>query len=91
MVESSNEDDGVNYTIKSLQWLKGKVIRKIIHARANEFFFVCCKHYDQDLDIQSSLDEKWKMSIKRRISPGSIKVFDVALLDEFLVGLYTKI
>jgi hypothetical protein len=31
------------------------------------------------------------MSIKRRISPGSIKVFDVALLDEFLVGLYTKI
>jgi hypothetical protein len=73
---SDNDMDGVDYDQTSLSWLKGKVIRRIIYAGPSHFFFVCCKHYDRDLDIQSSLLSTFKISIKRRISPNSISVLD---------------
>jgi len=56
-------------------------VREIVYAGEENFLFVCCKEYDRDLDVQSSWDEEYKISIIRRIEPNTIKIFH-ALQDE---------
>ena len=50
-------------------------MREIVYAGEENFLFVCCKEYDRDLDVQSSWDEDYKISIIRRIEPNTIKIF----------------
>jgi hypothetical protein len=53
-------------------------------AVKNDFIFICHKNYDQNLDIESSISEDFKIMIDRNIEPGILKVLDVAQenLDE---------
>ena len=43
------------------------------------FYFICCSDYDQDLDIMTSNQEIYKVSINREIEPGVVNIFDVHL------------
>lgn len=53
-------------------------------AVKNDFIFVCHKDYDQNLDIEASFSENFKIMVDRNIEPGILKVLDVAQenLDE---------
>jgi len=59
----------------SLIWLNGKQIRSITSYK-EQFLFVCCKEYDRDIDIMSSHLSDFKISIKRKIEPNTLRVFD---------------
>ena len=69
-------DGGTEYVQSVIMNLKNKVIRDIMHAGESEFIFICCTEYDQDLDIQSSMDQDFCLSIQRRIEPECIVVLD---------------
>ena len=67
------EDD--EWHQNSLIWLNGKQIRSIVSYQ-DQFLFVCCKEYDRDIDIMSSHLSDFKVSIKRKIEPNTLRVFD---------------
>jgi len=50
--------------------MKDKNIAHIIQAN-EEFMFVCHKDYDQDLDVESSHLEGFKIRIPMRVAPGN--------------------
>ena len=52
-----------------------------MHAGSSEFIFVCCTEYDQNLDIQSSMDQDFILKIDRMIEPNSINVLDCYQLN----------
>lgn len=52
----------------------------------NEFLFVTHKAYDQDLDIESSAMQNFKIRIPERIVPGNQKVLDVRMINKDETG-----
>ena len=56
--------------------LKNKIMRYILHGGTSEFIFICCTEYDKDLDVQTSMDEDYILSVNRRIEPNCINVLD---------------
>ena len=42
----------------------------------DDFIFICHKNYDQNLDIESSVSENFKIMVDRNIEPGILKVLD---------------
>ena len=75
-------ENNEHYNQNTISWMKGKIIREIVHAGESNFLLICCKDYDRDLDVQSSLYENFKISIKRRIEPNTISILDAIQLDE---------
>ena len=74
--EKLNSDGTLDYVQSIILSLKNKVIRDILHAGTSDFIFICCSEFDQDLDVQSSMDEEFLLSIPRRIEPNCITVLD---------------
>ena len=62
---------------KNLPNLRGKIVRFLSCADAKEFFFVACHDYDTCLEIQSTSDHNFKLTIPRSVEPGIIKIFDI--------------
>jgi hypothetical protein len=73
--------EGGGYHQQELNFIKGKYVQKIKPV-GSDFFIICCKNYDKDLDIYCTKPEwmnklrHYKLSIDRRIEPNSIRVFD---------------
>jgi hypothetical protein len=68
---------------EELLYLKKKNVRSILPV-GEDFYIICCKGYDKDLDVYCT---RWvnkyryyKVSIDRRIEPNSIRVFDSYIL-----------
>ena len=72
-----------------MNWLNKKKIKRIL-THEHDFYIVCCKDYDKDLDILSTQKE-WnhhsgnifKVSIERQIEPDAIRAFDLVIIDQF--------
>ena len=47
--------------------------------QGDDFYLVCSKDYDRDIDILHSGDMSFNGSIKRKFEPGNIKVYDSKL------------
>jgi hypothetical protein len=69
---------------QELRFLKKKMVQYILTV-GNDFYIVCCKEYDKDLDVYST---RWqtklklfKLGIDRRIEPNCIRVFDTILYE----------
>ena len=73
-----------------MNFLNKKRIKKII-THVHDFYIVCCKDYDKDLDILSTRNEWnnktdgkiYKVSIERQIEPDAIRAFDLVIIDQF--------
>ena len=50
-------------------------MRAAVHDGDN-FYLVTSKDYDRDIDVLSSNDEKFNISVKRSIEPGTLSVYD---------------
>ena len=91
LLSSSEDEEEETYSQSTMAWINKKLVREIIQAGDKDFLLVCCKEYDRDLDVQSSLYENFKISIKRRIEPNTIMVFDVIQKDEDEYGIGSRL
>mgnify|MGYP006952857321 FL=1 len=73
----TKDEEGDEYTQKTIGWIKDKKVTFVIAVK-NDFIFICHKDYDQNLDIESSASEDFKIMIDRNIEPGILTVLDVA-------------
>jgi hypothetical protein len=79
-----NKDaQGDEYTQKTISWIKDKHVNYVVSVK-DDFIFICHKDYDENLDIESSRTENFKIMVDRNIEPGILKVLDVVQenLDE---------
>ena len=78
------------FSQERMNFLNKKKIKKIIN-HVHDFYIVCCKDYDKDLDILSTRNEWnnkaegkiYKVSIERQIEPDAIRAFDMVIIDQF--------
>ena len=70
-----NDADVDEYTQRTIEWIKDKQIAYVLPLK-KDFLFVCHKDYDQNLDVESSREESFKIMIDRNIEPGILKVMD---------------
>ena len=69
-----------------MNFLDNKKIKRII-IHEHDFYIICCKDYDKDLDILSTRKEWnrsgkcYKVSIDRQIEPDAIRAFDMVIID----------
>ena len=73
----TKDQEGEGYTQRTIAWIRQKKVTYVVAAK-NDFIFICHKDYDQNLDIESSSTENFKIMIDRNIEPGLLKVLDVA-------------
>jgi len=73
----TKDEEGENFTQKTIGWIKDKRVTFVVAVK-NDFIFICHKDYDQNLDIESSASENFKIMVDRNIEPGILKVLDVA-------------
>jgi len=85
----TKDEAGDEYTQKTIGWIKDKMVTFVIAVK-NDFIFICHKDYDQNLDIESSASEDFKIMIDRNIEPGILSVLDVAQDDIDESGFGTK-
>lgn len=83
----TKDEVGEGYTQRTIGWIKDKSVTFVVAVK-NDFIFICHKDYDQNLDIESSASENFKIMVDRNIEPGILKVLDVAQenLDEHGFG-----
>lgn len=48
----------------------------------SEFYFVACHDYDTGLEIQTTSDINFELTIPRSVEPGIIKIFDIYINSE---------
>lgn len=71
---------------RNLKYLTRKKIRYISTSGCN-FFFVCCKEYDKNLDVISSKsswstrEKMYKIGLDRGILPNSVRTFDLKIFN----------
>lgn len=71
--------DGVTLQ-KNLPQLRNKIVRFIACTPdGSEFYFVACHDYDTHLEIQSTSDINFEITIPRSVEPGIIKIFDILI------------
>ena len=83
MIQRDKAAYGGYYEQRNLSYLTSKKIRKIATFGCN-FYFVCCKDYDKNLDILCSRS-KWstkagkiyKLGLDRSILPNTVRTFDL--------------
>ena len=75
------------FTQERMLMVKDKTIKKII-THGNDFYIVCCKDYDKDLEIISTkdswsnrIDKTFRISVKRLIEPNEIRAFDLLVVN----------
>ena len=79
-----------SYYQEELNLIKGKYVKHILTI-GPDFYIICCKDYDKDLDVYCTSKEwmnkhrHYKLSIDRRIEPNSMRVFDC-----FIMPMYDK-
>jgi hypothetical protein len=62
-------------------WIKDKFLRNVVN-HGDEFFLVCSKNYDRDVDILHSKNQDFNASLKRSIEPGSLTVYDSMITND---------
>ena len=72
--------EGVGYKQVNISWLSTK---NIIHlfSHSDYFLYVCCKDYDNNLEVKSSFDEEFRIYIPRSIEPGFQTIFEILMMD----------
>ena len=75
------EDDAI-FEMMNIGAVDKKIIYSIKQHKDKEFLYVCSNHYDDDLQIVSSLTDDFKVEIHRGIEPNTLRAFDFCMILE---------
>mmetsp|Transcript_8198 Transcript_8198/g.12573 ORF Transcript_8198/g.12573 Transcript_8198/m.12573 type:complete len:100 (+) Transcript_8198:1718-2017(+) len=73
-----------------MSWLRLKKVSYLFN-QGSEFFFICHDDFDHEIDVISSSQPKFKISIPKRIEPNCLVIFDAIQADVDENGFGTRL
>jgi len=72
------ENHGCFYTQRKLNQLQDLIVMYIEEDdQGTGFFLICSKKYDETITVLHSTQEDFRMSFKKSVEPGIVKIFDM--------------